>query len=148
MTTTPAAGATIKAAHTPAPYLRSAAASAPVTVSGTTPSDIPGATVTITTANPNASVMVTGVFDAQCVTSSGVAVALGTCVVDGSTQTGEATHDQVAVGNRGCVSQVWNVSLPTAGSHTIKLQGVLSGAAGSTTFNATHTTITLMVLDW
>jgi hypothetical protein len=148
VTSKPAAGSRIKAANAPAPYLLSAACSAPVTVTGTAMTDIPGCSITFSTVNANASVLVTGVFDAQAVTMSGAAVATGNCAVDGTLQPGQATHDEIAVGDRGTVSQVWNVTLAAAGSHLIKLQGALSGASGSTQFNATHTTLTLLVLDW
>lgn len=148
MTTKPVAGARIRAVNTPAPYLASAACSSPVTVSSATATDITGASISVTSVNNSASVLVIGVFDIQVVTSSGVAVALGSLVVDGSTQSGQAIHDQVAVGNRGTVTQVWNVILAAPGAHTIKLQAALSGAAGSSTFNATHTTISASVYDW
>lgn len=147
MTTKPNSGSRIKAANTPAPYQLSAACSSPVTVSGTTPADITGCTITFTTANANASVLIIGVFD-TLVATTGAPVATGNCVVDGSAQPGQATHDQNTLNKRDTVSQVWNVALPAAGSHTIKLQGALSGAGGSTTFNATHTTLTLLVMDW
>ena len=147
MTTKPVSGGRIKAANAPTPYLVSAQASGGLTVTTTTPADIPGATITITTANPNASVMVTGVFDTAVVTG-GASVASGTCVVDGATQNGIAPLQLVTVGLRASVPQVWNVTLPTAGNHTIKLQGALSAAAGQATYQTTHTTITALVLDW
>jgi hypothetical protein len=145
MTDTPTAGARIKAATTPAPYVVSAAASAPLTTAAG-PFDLVGATITITTANANAVVMVCGVFDILTASAANIA-ALGTCVVDGAVQPGQAIHVVVTAQARETVAQNWNVSLPTAGNHTIKFQGACVGG-GSATFNMTHTTLTALVLDW
>lgn len=147
MTSTPTAGGRIYAVHTPKPTLLSAACTLGLTQTTTTPADIPGCSITLTTANPNASVLVIGVFDISVVTGA-AAVAVGNCVVDGSAQNGEATQQLVTTGLRQTVSQVWNVVLATATSHTIKLQGALTANAGSATYNSTHTTLTLTVYDW
>lgn len=144
--TTPTAGSRIYAAHTPAPYLASASATSNLSSSSATAADIPGATVTITTVNANASVQVIGVFDATTTGTGGNAV--GTCVVDGATQAGQAIHGLVTNATRETVTQVWNVVLSTAGSHTIKLQGATSGASGTVQFSSTHTTINATVYDW
>jgi len=148
VTSSPNAGQRLKAANAAFPKLFSAAASAPVTVSTATATDISDASITITTANAGAQVLVIGVFDIQVVTTSGVAVALGSCAVNGSAQLGNATHDLTTVGNRGTVTQAWVITSGAAGSYTIKLQAQLSGASGSATFNGTHTTITATVYDW
>lgn len=145
MTDTPTAGQRIKAATTPAPYIVSAAATGNLTTSSATAADIPGATVTIITAQPNASVQVTGIFDVTTTATGGNAV--GTCVVDGTTQAGQAIHANITNSDRQTVSQVWTVPLATAGSHTIKLQGAVT-TAGTDQFSLTHTTINLLVLDW
>lgn len=142
---TPLAGGRIKAANTPAPYVVSAACSGNLTTSSATPADIAGATVTFTTAQANASVMVIGVFDMTTSSTGGNGV--GTCVLDGSTQSGQAVHGLVTTSDRDTVSQVWNVTLSSAGTHTIKLQGSAT-ASGTVVFSNTHTTITVLVLDW
>lgn len=147
MTSKPASGGRIKAANTPAPYLLSAPCTSALTSSSTTLTDIPGCTVTFTTANPNASVLVTGIFDIDVATSGG-SVALGYCVVDGAVQNGQATQQLATTATRNTCAQVWNVSLPTAGTHTIKLQGALSVAVGSAVYETTHTNLNLLVLDW
>lgn len=146
MTSTPLAGSRIKAANTPDPYILSAPATSSTAISGTPATDLTGATITFTTAQPNASVLVTGVFDAQ--TTATGAVGVGTCVVDGATQSGQATWGLTTLNARGTVTQVWNVTLATAGSHTIKLQGALSSASGTVTYGTTHTNINLLVMDW
>jgi hypothetical protein len=134
------------AATTPAPYLVSAAASSGLTIGSATAADIPGATITITTAQPNAVVQVSGVFDILTVTAGNIA-AVGTCVVDGATQAGQAIFVIITSNSRATVAQNWNVALAAAGSHTIKFQGATSPGV-SATFNATHTTLTALVLDW
>jgi hypothetical protein len=144
--TTPTAGSRVKAANTPAPYFMNAAASAPVTVTTTSPTDVTGATITFTTVQANASVLVIGVFDMLTVSSG--ATALGTCIVDGSGTFGEAIHFLGATGARETVVQQWPITGLAAGSHTIKLQAMLSAASGSCTIGSTHTTITATVYDW
>jgi hypothetical protein len=136
----------VKAANTPAPYFMNAAASAPVTVTTTSPTDVTGATITFTTVQANASVLVIGVFDMLTVSSG--ATALGTCIVDGSGTFGEAIHFLGATGARETVVQQWPITGLAAGSHTIKLQAMLSAASGSCTIGSTHTTITATVYDW
>lgn len=145
MTTKPVAGGQIRGANTPAPYVVSAAASGNLTTGSSTPADIPGATITITTVQNNASVLVNGVFDIMTATAANVA-AIGTCLVDGAVQTAEAIRIIVTAQTRETVAQNWPISLPTPGSHTIKFQGACGG--GSATFNQTHTTLTALVLDW
>lgn len=146
MTTTPLAGARIKAVNTPAPSVVSAAASGTLSATTTTAADITGATVTFTTVNANAVALVIGVFDVNTTATGSTAV--GTCVADGATQNSEAIHALTTLNSRETVSQAWNVALASAGSHTIKLQGALSTASGTASFGATHTTITVLVLDW
>lgn len=145
MTDTPVAGGKIKAATTPAPYVVSAACSVNLPTASATAADIVGATVTVTTAQPNAVAMVTGIFDMVCTSTGGNGV--GTCVVNGATQTRQAIHDLATAAARGSVAQVWTVPMATPGSYTIKLQG-LSSAGGGVTFNSTHTALTALVLDW
>lgn len=142
---TPLAGARIKAANTPAPYVVSAACSGNLSTSSATAADIAGATVTFSTAQANATAMVIGVFDVTTSSTGGNGV--GTCVVDGSTQSGQAIHALATLNDRDTVSQVWPVTLSAAGSHTIKLQGAAT-STGTALFGNTHSTITVLVLDW
>jgi hypothetical protein len=143
--TTPAAGARIKAANTPAPYVVSAACSSNLSTSSSTAADLVGATVTFTTAQANATAMVIGVFDVTTSSTGGNGV--GTCVVDSSTQSGQAIHALATSNDRDTVSQTWNITLSSAGSHTIKLQGAAT-STGTALFGNTHSTITVLVLDW
>jgi hypothetical protein len=146
MTSTPLAGSRIKAANTPDPYMQQAPSTGGITVSGTAPTTVPGCSITITTAQANASVMVIGVFDMNTVTTGNTAV--GQCQIDGTTQAGEAIHALTTVNARETVSQVWVATLATAGSHTIALYGALAAAGGSCSISSPHTTLTVTVYDW
>jgi len=126
--------------------LLSARASGSGLTPSTTPADIPGATLTFTTANPNATVLAAGIFDCGCATT-GTGLVVGTLVVDGSSQSPESTFGLVTANDRNSVAQVWAVTLASAGSHTLKLQGALTAASGTGSIHATHTGIAVLVLD-
>lgn len=102
--------------------------------------DLTGATVTFTTAYASTKCKVIGVFDVE---QSGTPadIFVGTCVVDGSTVSGEAHAAAVRVT---CV-QVWDFTITAAGSHTIKLQGAKSGTANTVKTDATHTRLSVEV---
>ncbi|MEV2203859.1 hypothetical protein AB0E11_28405 [Streptomyces fradiae] len=115
----------------PVPYL--ARASASLTKTDTTYTDIPGASVPITTTAANAVYVVEAVFD--CVVG-GVAASnrmLGRIVTDGTAEDGFAIHQMVQL-DRDTVATMARGTFAAAGAHTIKLQGALSAAAGSGTF--------------
>lgn len=142
------AGDRIVASGLKHPFLQAAAASADLTLAATTtPSDITGASVTFNTVQSAASVVVWGVFDIS-VSVSGASVAEGLCSVDGVTQTAQGLTQLQTVGTRNTVAQVWAVTLSGSGSHTIKLRGMLSAAAGTAVFHQVHTTITVQVYDF
>lgn len=145
MTDTPTAGGRIKAATTPAPYMQSAACTVSLPTSSSTPANLVGAAITITTAQPNAVVQVVGVFDMTVGSPGGFGI--GTLVVDGVTQPAQAIKGLDTAGDRVTAAQAWTVPLATAGSHTFQLQG--SGSSpGPVTFGSTHTTINMTVFDW
>lgn len=124
-----------------------AAASANLTMTTTTVTDITGATVTFNTVQSAATVTVWGVFDTS-VNTSGASLASGSCWVDGVSQTPQAIFQLITSGLRATITQVWTATLSGSGSHTIKLRGNLNSAAGSASFNQTHTTITVQVNDF
>lgn len=142
--TTPTAGARIYAAHTPAPSVLAAACTSNLSTSSSTAADVVGASIPVTTVQLNAVAVVIGVFDMTTTSTGGAGV--GTLVVDGVTQSGEAIHSLVTTAARETVAQVWTVTL-APGSHTLKLQGASSGA-GTVAIGNTHTTITATVYDW
>ncbi len=102
--------------------------------------DLTGATVTFTTTYANTKCKVIGVFDVE---QSGTPadIFVGTCVVDGSSVSGEAHSAAV----RDTCMQVWDFTLTAAGSHTIKLQGAKSGSANTVKTDATHTRLSVEV---
>lgn len=112
-----------------------AAASGALTMT-TTATDIPGATVTITTTVTNTVALVIGTYD---VSSSGTSdTFVGSLIVDGSAQSGNAISTQA---NRATVTQAWAVTLASTGSHTLKLQASKAGAANTVSTQAAHTKI-------
>lgn len=141
------AGDRIVASGLKHPFYTSAAASASLTMTTTTVTDITGATVTFNTVQAAATVIVWGVFDTS-VNTSGASLATGTCYIDGTAQTAAAIFQLITAGLRATITQVWTATLSGSGSHTIKLRGNLNAAAGSATFNQTHTTITVQVNDF
>lgn len=140
------AGETITAARLnrlrPQAYF--AQASASLTRTDTTNADITGATVTFTTTAANAEYSVVGVFDCAVGTASSSTRMLGRIVTDGVAEGGFAIHEMDNL-DRDTVTTVAKGTLAAAGSHTIKLQGALSAAAGSGTFQTftqIHVTVT------
>jgi hypothetical protein len=107
--------------------------------------DITGATLTFSTVRPNAQFMCTGSFYFSA-NAANTAQAFGKLSVDGTVQTSFAgfTGSNTAL-DRSNGSQTWIGTLASAGSHTLKLRGVLAGTGVNV--NATHTTITVMVFE-
>jgi len=95
--------------------------------------DLTGTSVTFTTQYANTKMLIIGIFD--CAFTNGVdigvtgAYLVGAAVVDGVNlhASGEAHYN----GQRATVSQTWNVTLPLAGSHTVKLQATYFGPGPS-----------------
>lgn len=110
-----------------------AQASASLTRTDTTYADITDATVTFTTETNNATYTVTAVFDCAVGTLSATTRMLGRIMTDGVAESGFAIHEMDDT-DRDTVMTTAKGTLATAGSHTIKLQGALSAAAGSGTF--------------
>lgn len=123
-----------------------AAASGSVNFTTTTEADLTGATVTFTTTHANAVCQVIGIFDMQVITA-GSGVGLGMLTVDGTDQSGQAIFAMTTSGTRATLAQTWQPTLASAGSHTLKLRGNLSAAAGSLTFNSSHTRIAVTCYD-
>lgn len=122
-----------------------AQASSSLTRTDTTYADIPGATVTFTTVAASAEYTVTGVFDCAVGTVSASTRMLGRIVTDGNAELGFAIHEMDTL-DRDTDTTVAKGTLTTAGSHTIKLQGALSAAAGSGTFQ-TFTQILVTITE-
>lgn len=124
------------------PAVFASACSASVALT-TTEADITGATVTFSTTKANAKYLVIGSFYMSAVVGS-ANVAAGKLNVDGANQAAFANFTGISTNERANVAQSWSGTLAAAGSHTLKLRGVLSAGTG-TTVNSTHTTITVYV---
>ncbi len=101
----------------------------------TAAADIPGATVTFSTEAANAVYRVDASFDSAVGTASATTDMIGTIVVDGVTAPVSGRHQMDAT-DRDSVYAMATGTLAASGSHTIKLQGALSAAAGSGTWQA------------
>lgn len=126
----------------PSTYFAQATSS--LTRTDTTYADITGATVTFSTTAANAEYTVIGVFDCAVGTASSTTRMLGRIVTDGVAEGGFAIHEMDTL-DRDTDTTVAKGTLASAGSHTIKLQGALSAAAGSGTFQTftqIHVTVT------
>lgn len=95
--------------------------------------DIAGCSITLTTETAGATYSVVGIFDCAVGTSSASTRMLGRLNVDGAIGTGFGVHEMDNL-DRDTVGMTWQGTLAAAGAHTIKLQGALSAAAGSGTF--------------
>lgn len=113
----------------------------------TTEADSVGATVTFTTATA-AKVVVNGVGDFEVTSASAAIVAIGRLNVDGSTVTGaQEMHLRADSLGRATVAGLWDFNVSGAGSHTVKLRLLKSGAGGAMQANDNHTRIVVWVLE-
>lgn len=109
--------------------------------------DIPAATVTFSTDNDNAVVLVVGFFDFDCSAFTSGGVAVGALDVDGVVQNGLAALEISATTDRATVGQCWEVTLASAGSHTIKLGARKTGGTNTISALATQTKFVGLVID-
>ncbi|WP_228974940.1 hypothetical protein [Streptomyces sp. DH12] len=112
-----------------------AQATGPLTRTDTTYAAIPGASVTFSTSTAGAEYTVDAIFDCAVGTASASTRMLGRIVTDGTAEGGFAIHEMDQA-DRDTVATMARGTLGAAGSHTILLQGALSAAAGSGTFQA------------
>ncbi|MEU2149310.1 hypothetical protein ABZ741_34060 [Streptomyces globisporus] len=93
----------------------------------TTDTDVPGASVTLTTGTANAIYVAHGVF---CFDAGGAVTDFGSGIlnVDGAQASGNARWSGEVGTDFGTDTQLWTGTLPAAGSHTLKLQGSRSAA--------------------
>jgi hypothetical protein len=104
----------------------------------TTYADIEGCSITFTTETDLAVVVMYGVFDCAVGTSSASTDMNGQIVLDGVAEPVLAKHQMDNL-DRDSVTCINRNTIASPGSHTVKLQGALSAAAGSGTFQAfTH----------
>jgi hypothetical protein len=102
--------------------------------------DVPGVTVTFSTANANTQAMITISLDA---TTTGGNYVEGVINIDGVDRIEKCHAAQTGVGSE-TASQTINWTFAAAGSHTVKLRAIHSGGASS--LNAARTGIAVLVL--
>lgn len=107
-----------------------ALATSDLTVPQTTPTDIPGATVTFTTTNANAIAVAQYTFDLR-LTVTGTGYVYGEVSVDASTQSQKALSVFQSAETRVSTGFTKRITLASAGSHTIKLQAHKDSAGGT-----------------
>jgi len=109
----------------------------------TTYADISGCSITFTTETDLAVVVAHAVFDCAVGTTSTTTDMNGAIAVDGVQEAVLAKHQMDNL-DRDSVSAVSRFTIAAPGSHTVKLQGALSAAAGSGTFQVfTHLIVTV-----
>lgn len=96
----------------------------------TTETDLPSATITLSTSAANAIYVAEAQFDFY-VPTTGAATVTGRLAVDGVTQSKGADFTPQTNGDRVPGFQVWRGTLASSGSHTLKLRGLKSGAVGT-----------------
>lgn len=103
--------------------------------------------VTFTTVTNGAVYTCYGVGDLE-VTVAGVSVvAVGRLNVDGVSITAKEMHLRADSVGRATVGQVWTGTLPTAGSHTLKLRLIKNAAGGTMQANDNHTCIVVHIME-
>jgi hypothetical protein len=94
--------------------------------------EVPGTLLNFTTAYPNASLQITGVFDMDFDNTSGQASQnlVGVVDLDGIEKGRKAVVSALA-NIRVTASQSWSIDIPSAGSHTVRLRAYTSTSAGT-----------------
>lgn len=111
--------------------------------------DVPGATVSVTTARPGARFVCFGSFYFSAIAAN-INVASGKLAIDGVNRPEVANFTgSNTVPDRGNCAQIWSGTLAAAGAHTLKLRGVLGGTPpqSGTRINTASTTLTVLVFE-
>lgn len=117
------------------------------TTVGTSLADVTGATVTFSTTYANATVLVVWTADHNITGAGAGVVAIAQMNYDGTdvnTRQALMSLDDV---HRITVTQRDNITLVSAGSHTIKMRCQKTGAGGTDQLQTNHTGFTLVVFD-
>lgn len=125
-----------------------AAASANLTL-GTSPADITGASVSVTTQGISAIGVAIGTISFGISVGSAGTYLNGNVLVDGVSQSGNGSI--LCPADSTCafhtITRAWSFALSTPGAHTIKLQAQKSAAGPTATAQLQHTGLTVIVLD-
>lgn len=119
------------------------ACSASMNPSNATISQVTGASVTFTTTGLHGFALIWSVFDIDNPTAA--TTFIGYTYIDGAINDAQVIKDCTTV-DRSTLMQVIPTPLP-AGTHTIDLRASKTAAAGTLVVQATHTTVTVLVVD-
>jgi hypothetical protein len=115
----------------------------------TTPTPVPGASLSLTVAKPFSSDgrwVARAFFDFSCVATAAT-ICIGELTVDGVTQTGRAIFDVNTTGDRLTVGQQWEGSGLASGSHTFELEVSKTANVGSYDIKGTHTSLSVDIRE-
>ncbi|MBK3631631.1 hypothetical protein JHN52_01370 [Streptomyces sp. MBT97] len=129
------------------PVIAEGVATSALTMTTSTETDVPGASVTLVTATAGAGYRVSAAFDSNVLATNTTILMVGKLNVDGVTASSTAVHAMDTL-DRDTVTMEWTGTLGAAGSHTFKLRGNLSGAlATGGTFVQTNTKLVVEVFE-
>lgn len=95
--------------------------------------DITGMSITFNTEMDNAQAEVTATFDTNCTAAGAVGdLALYQCLLDGVQVDPATPYMDTRLIRRELVPGVWQFSVPTAGTHTVKIQGRKNAGSAAT----------------
>lgn len=126
-----------------APTIIEQRCTAGTTTSGTTETDLTGATISVTPAIASVALVI-GVFRVSSHTVDGDQF-LGLLDVDGTNEGAAAVINATGVASRQTFTQIWLVPL-TAAAHTLKLQALRNSGTGTITFGSVSSKLIVMVL--
>lgn len=114
-------------------------------VLSTSVQDIPGCSITLTTATANAGFAVTADVDCVVTTVNTTTLIEARLVIDGVDQAGRTTYAMDTL-DRGTVAGLWDGTLGSAGSHTFKLVAAMNGA-GAGSIQSSNTKLRVVITE-
>lgn len=114
----------------------------------TSDQDVAGASVTFSTNSSNAVYSVVASFDAYLAAAGAGVTFIGSLMVDGVLDAGGSfTFSGQTTGDRGTICGIWTGTLPSSGSHTLKLRGRKDINSGTLQFIANSTQLIVTVYE-
>lgn len=112
----------------------------------TAETDVPGATINVVVTGSNATVIVHGQFDMMIGTTAGTTM-VGLLSWNGVDRTEQVVMITPTVGARNCLARTWRITGVTAGTYVAKLRATCTASAANNLVEATHTGLTVEVID-
>lgn len=112
----------------------------------TAETDVPGATINVVVTGSNATVIVHGQFDMMIGTTAGTTM-VGLLSWNGADRTEQVVMIAPTVGARNCLARTWRITGVTAGTYVAKLRATCTVSAANNLVEATHTGLTVEVID-